>query len=114
MPFIGTKVSTTLSKEKEIKLKEKLGQAIAILPGKSERSLMLEFEDNCRLYFRGDNSAPMAYVEVKILGTSTKEYFSKLSAAICEMLEDELSISPENVYIKYEEVTHWGWNGSNF
>lgn len=114
MPFIGTKVSTTLSKEKEIKLKEKLGQAIGILPGKSERSLMLEFEDNCRLYFRGDNSAPMAYVEVKILGTSTKEYFSKLSAAICEMLEDELSISPENVYIKYEEVTHWGWNGSNF
>lgn len=114
MPFIGTKVSTALSKEKEIKLKEKLGQAIEILPGKSERSLMLEFHDNCRMYFRGESSAPMAYVEVKILGTSTKEYFSRLSAAICKILEEELSIAPENVYIKYEEVTHWGWNGSNF
>ena len=114
MPFISTKVNTTLSKEKEIKLKEKLGQAIAILPGKSERSLMLEFEDNCRMYFRGESSEPMAYVEVKILGTSTKEYFSEMSAAICDMLEEVLSISPENVYIKYEEVTHWGWNGSNF
>lgn len=114
MPFIGTKVSVPLSNEKEMKMKERLGQAISVFPGKTEKFLMLEFEDNCHLYFGGSNSAPLAYVEVKILGNSTKEYFSKMSYEICKILEDELDISPENVYIKYEEVTHWGWNSTNF
>ena len=33
---------------------------------------------------------------------------------ICALLEDHLSVRPENIYIKYEETSHWGWNGSNF
>ena len=35
MPYISTHVSLPLSKNKELTLKEKLGQAIALIPGKS-------------------------------------------------------------------------------
>ena len=56
-----------LDKEKEKRLKERLGEAIRIL-GKSEDWLMVEFVPECNLYFRGSNENLIAYVDVKLLG----------------------------------------------
>ena len=55
MPFINSKISTPISIEQEQALKTRLGQAISIVPGKSESWLMLGFEPNYNLYFRGSN-----------------------------------------------------------
>ena len=30
------------------------------------------------------------------------------------ILNEELGIKLSNIYVKYEETNHWGWNGSNF
>lgn len=114
MPYIGTKTTVAISAEKEIILKEKLGKAIEAIPGKTEAWLMCEFEDSCRLWFKGDNSAPSAYVEVKLLGTASPEYYEKLTAIICLILSDELSIPADRTYVKYEECKYWGWNNINF
>ena len=46
MPFINSKISTPISIEQEQALKTRLGQAISIVPGKSESWLMLGFEPN--------------------------------------------------------------------
>ena len=62
MPFINSKISTPISIEQEQALKTRLGQAISIVPGKSESWLMLGFEPNYNLYFRGSNSEPLAMV----------------------------------------------------
>lgn len=43
MPMIDTKVSVPISTETEERMKEQLGKAIALLPGKSEKWLMLRF-----------------------------------------------------------------------
>ena len=114
MPYIGTKTTVAISAEKEIILKEKLGKAIEAIPGKTEAWLMCEFEDSCRLWFKGDISAPSAYVEVKLLGTASPEYYEKLTAIICSILSDELSIPADRTYVKYEECKYWGWNNINF
>ena len=63
MPFINSKVSVTINEEQEKALKTRLGQAIALIPGKSESWLMTGFEDNYHLYFRGENSEPMALLK---------------------------------------------------
>lgn len=114
MPMISTKTNVTISPEQELTLKSKLGEAISILSGKSERWLMLSFEDKCRLYFQGNNSNPIAYVEVKAFGRIDYSQSNKLTAKICEIFGDVLDIDASNVYIKYEEVEMWGWNGGNF
>ncbi len=114
MPYIGTKTTAAISPEKEIILKEKMGKAIEAIPGKSEAWLMCEFEDNCRLWFKGDSSAPSAYVEVKLLGSAAPEHYSALTKIICDILSEELSVPCDRTYVKYEECEHWGWNGSNF
>ena len=43
MPFIETKLNIRLTPEKEANIKEKLGKAISLFPGKSEYWLMLRF-----------------------------------------------------------------------
>ena len=114
MPMISTKTIVAISGEQELTLKSELGKAISILSGKSEQWLMLSLEDKCRLYFKGDNSKPIAYVEVKVFGKIDYSQSNKLTAKICEILDNVLGIDASIVYIKYEEVDMWGWNGSNF
>ncbi len=114
MPYINTKVSISLSKEKEESIKQKFGKAIELIPGKSEHWLMVSFEENCSLYFKGSDRKPMAFVEVKLFGKSTKEAYQKLTGTITAILKEELDISADCIYITYTEVEHWGWNGSNF
>lgn len=114
MPFIHTRMNRPLSKEKEQALSQALGKAIELIPGKTENWLMLQFEDNCRLWFRGESEKPMAMVQVQVFGKAKAEYYDAFTGRICALLEEYLSIQPENIYVKYEETSHWGWNGSNF
>jgi len=114
MPYINTKTNIMISQEKEVAIKKKLGKAIELIPGKSENWLMVSFEDQCSLYFKGESDKAIAFVEVKIFGSSSGSTYDKLTGAITNILNEELGIKPNQVYVKYEEVSNWGWNGSNF
>ena len=46
MPYIETTASVAISGRKEQAIKERMGQAIELIPGKSEGWLMLSFHDN--------------------------------------------------------------------
>lgn len=112
MPFISTKVSTPITKEQEEFLKTEFGSAIRLI-GKSEAWLMLSFEDNCRMYFKG-SSEPCAMVEVKLYGRASDSAYNSLTSTLTELISSTLSISPSRIYVKYDEVSHWGLSGSNF
>ena len=114
MPFIDSKVSVKITQEQEKELKTRLGQAISIIPGKSENWLMTGFEDDYHLYFRGDNSQPIAYIEVRLFGGPNKATFQKMTEEITKIYGDVLGIAPDHMYIKYSATPDWGWNGGNF
>ena len=114
MPYIRTTVSKSLTDENKEILKTKLGQAIALIPGKTEAWLMLAFEDNIDMYFKGDCTEEYAYLEVSLFGSTSDAAYERLTAALSEIVNEELGIDRANIYIKYEETTHWGWNGTNF
>lgn len=113
MPYINAKTTVTINPEKREVIKKKFGQAIELVPGKSESWLMVSFDDNSTMYFKGSDENPLAYVEVKILGKASEDSYRKLTKAITEIIYEELLIKPECIYVKYEEVTTWGWNGIN-
>ena len=89
MPYIQTRTNAKIDREKEIRIKERLGEAIRIL-GKSEDWLMVEFVPECNLYFRGNNDNLMAYVDVKLLGKSNEYLKSDPNAVTLEF-----SLSPD-------------------
>ncbi len=114
MPYIRTTVSKSLTNENKENLKAKLGEAIALIPGKTEAWLMLAFEDNIDMYFKGSCDEEYAYLEVSLFGTTSDAAYGRLTAALSEIVNEELGIDRANIYIKYEETNHWGWNGTNF
>lgn len=114
MPFINAKVTVSLTEIQKEKIKTELGTIIATIPGKSETWLMVGLEDQYCLYFQGNQSAPSAFIEVKIFGTTTDAIYDKLTSQICTLFVNTLSIPSDRIYIKYEEVNHWGWNKENF
>lgn len=112
MPLITARASTDITKEKEISLKEQFGKAIELI-GKSENWLMIEFRDNCHLYFKG-NDAPSAIVEIELLGKASDSAYDKLTQKLTEIVEKELDIPKDRIYVKYSEFEHWGYSGFNF
>lgn len=37
-----------------------------------------------------------------------------MTEALTKILTEALSVPADRIYVRYEEVSHWGWNGSNF
>ena len=114
MPFINSKITKKISRDEELIVKDRLGKAIELIPGKSEAWLMLNFEAESHLYFKGSNDKDIAYVEVSVFGSENKEAFNNFTAEITKIFNEVLGIEPERIYVKYETTTNWGWNGGNF
>ena len=113
MPMIDSKITVPVPEEKKDILKAEFGKAISVL-GKSESYLMLGFEDNYSLYFGGKKLEKGAFVSVQLLGEVNPKDSEKMTAKICDILEKELEIPGDKVYITYSGFKHWGWNGGNF
>ncbi len=114
MPYINVKTNAVLDTAKKDTINSRISKAISLIPGKSEAYLMCATEDNVSMMFRGDSSGKYAFVEVKLLGSSTKEAYTKLTAEICNILSQEADVDGRNCYVKFEEVTHWGMDGFMF
>ncbi len=113
MPFINTKYSSAITPDQEQKIKSALGQAVSNL-GKSESWLMVGFEPECSLYFKGEKSEKIAYVEVSLFGNASRAAYDKMTGEICKILGDVLGVPADKVYVKYSPTDNWGWNGGNF
>lgn len=113
MPCIHTQTNVAVTKAQEEKIKSRFGKAIELL-GKSEHWLMLTFSDNCRMWFQGESGSPMAFVEIKLYGRASDSAYSRMTGEATRIVSEELGIAPDKIYVKYEEVAHWGYNGSNF
>lgn len=114
MPFIISRTNCPISRQQEQLLKSRLGQAITLVPGKSEQTLLLGFEDQCHLYLQGDDSRRIAYIEVSIWANETHKGYSPLTAAITRIFHDILQIAPECIYIRYIDIPDWGVAGRNY
>lgn len=114
MPFINSRVSTAITPEQEEEIKNRLGKSISLIPGKSEQWLMVGFQDNYHLYFRGSSEEPAAFIEVQVFGDENPPAFEKLTGAITDIFCEVLHLHADHIYVKYEAVSSWGWNGSNF
>jgi len=108
MPFIEAKTNTTLNKDTVEILKSRLAEAISTsFPGKTENWLMIRFEDSCSMFFSGNN-APCMIVNIALFGHPSEDSYEKMTEAVCKLIETECKIPTDRVYVKYEEVDHWG------
>ena len=113
MPFIDSKVTVKITDQQKEEIKSELGKLITTL-NKSEAYLMVGIEDSYDLWLGGQKLEKGAYVEVKVLGNVDAGASDKMTARLCEILEKELGIPGNAVYVSYWGTSSWGWNGGNF
>lgn len=113
MPFVNVKTNVAVAAEKAESIKSQLGRAITAIPGKSEGWLMVGLEDSYKLWFKGSD-APAAMVEVSIYGSASGSALNDLTGRITDILNSELSIPADRIYVSHTGISSWGWNGSNF
>lgn len=114
MPFINVKTNASLSDEQKAAIENRLSDAISLIPGKSDRYLMLAVEDKLSMMFRRDTDSNIAMVEVKIFGSSSKDAYAALTAEICGILSEEAAIGGDCCYVKFEECKLWGYDSFMF
>jgi hypothetical protein len=114
MPLIKATTSLALTEEKKRELKEDFGKLIEIIPGKTEKWLMVAVDDGVYTAFAGEDSSPALMVEVDLLGAASTEVYASLTEAICKRMQERLNIDGTRIYVKYKEFSVWGWNGINF
>lgn len=113
MPFIDSKITLKLTEEKKNSIKTKFGQAISII-NKPESFLMVGIDDNYDIFMAGQKVEKAAYISVSLFGNASSEAYERLTAEICKIMNDELEIPGDKVYVTYHGVNDWGWNGKNF
>ncbi len=113
MPFINMKTTATLDNAKKETLSKELIRITRECLGKGENWVMTGFEDNAKLSFQGSNEN-IVYVEVKAYGTPAAAGADKMTKGVCSLVEQELGIPANRVYVSYWGTDMWGWNGSNF
>lgn len=114
MPYINVKTNVLLDNVKSEQLLTALTKSITAIPGKSEASVMCGVEDGQKMIFRGDSISPVAFVEVKLLHSSTKQAYTALTEKICEIMQEVAGVSGDRCYVKFEETESWGYNSFMF
>ena len=104
MPFIRTTTNRPVAKSTADKITAACGQAI---------TLMVEVTGDKNLYFKGTDE-PCAIAEIQILGKANPSELENLTDAMTQILSSALDVPSDRIYVRYEEVAYWGWNGANF
>ena len=114
MPILRIKTNVKTSKEIHYRLMSKASGLVAELLSKPEKYVMISFEDDVSMVF-STSDEPTAYLELKSIGLSV-ERTAELSKHLCSLLESELDIAKERIYIEFfdEPRQMFGWNSSTF
>ena len=113
MPYIKLTTTAKVTDDKCALLKAKFGKAIESFAGKNESWLMVAVDDGKRMWFKGDNSADTAMVDVELLGDVDAADSETMTVRVCEILNETLGIAPERIYVKDTGYRNWGWNKMN-
>ncbi len=114
MPLLTLQTSVRLSNQQRYNLLAPLSQIVAECIGKPERYVMVAVSEVALLM--GGAEGPAAYVDLRSIGGLSGAVNRKLSERICALLQDQLGIPPDRIYLGFTSVNaeNWGWNSSTF
>lgn len=113
MPYIEIKTNIDINEDTCRELSALLGDKITVFPGKTERWLMTSVTGGLSMTFAG-TAEPCVMAQVSIFGKAAPETYEKMTEVLCGELSDSLGVDSSRIYVKYEECSLWGWNGTNF
>ena len=111
MPLINLQVSFSLSQNEKDNVTKELGQLISLMPGRSEKYLMVTIKDEYAFYLVGEKLDRAAFMDLRLLGRESEEGQEKFVVAAQAALSKLLNIPIGNIYTNILEMPHWGARG---
>jgi len=114
MPYLSIQTSVNLGDAEKQSLLASASRSVADMLGKPEGYVMVTLHSGLSMMFAGSNE-PAAYLDLKSLGLPA-ERTAELSAALCDLMRNELGIDSSRIYIGFVSPDRfmWGWNGKTF
>ena len=112
MPFISVSAAGKLTPEQKTELKKGLGECITLIPGKTEKALMVDLTDGHTLYMGGNELENGAFVEVRMYKDAEFTHKKAVTEAIFALLERVCGMTAKQVYITFDAYDEWGTKGS--
>jgi phenylpyruvate tautomerase len=114
MPYLNIATNQPLDQHQKAKLLSAASSQVARALGKPEDYMMVSVDDAKPMSFAG-TTTPCAFLELRSIGLPIAET-GRLSALLCQLMQSELGVSSNRVYINFADVRRgqWGWNGATF
>jgi phenylpyruvate tautomerase PptA (4-oxalocrotonate tautomerase family) len=114
MPYLKITTSKSVDAPVKHRILTTASKMVAAELGKPEQYMMVSLESPVQMVFAGTEE-PCAFLELRGIGLPESKT-GKLSQLLCRMVESELGIRQDRVYINFADVTAnlWGWNGKTF
>lgn len=109
MPYRSFKTNHKLTLRQENTIKSKAGELISLIPGKTEKALMIHMEDDQIMYFKG-KEMPCMMIEINLYKSAEFDDKKKLTEAMIQMIHETTKIDADNIYVIFHEFDHWGLN----
>jgi phenylpyruvate tautomerase PptA (4-oxalocrotonate tautomerase family) len=114
MPYLKIQTNQACPEAACQTLMQNASRLVADKLGKPESYVMVAMDPPRPMLFAGDDG-PTAYLELKSIGLPANQT-RELSAALCNLVSDELGVDQNRIYIEFADAARnmWGWNGATF
>ena len=114
MPYLMVQTNQEFDPQTSQSFVKKASSLVSDQLGKSEGYVMVSLQPPAPMAFAG-LADPAAYLELKSIGLPERTTAS-LSNALCGLVNTELGIDKERIYIEFanSESHMWGWNCKTF
>ncbi|MCC8179685.1 MAG: hypothetical protein LIP23_02045 [Planctomycetes bacterium] len=114
MPYLKLETNVKIDQARAETLLAQLSRTVAEITGKPEKYVQVDVSGGRNMYCSGNNE-PTAHVQVKGIGFAEKNA-APLSAAVAEVLDKELGIPADRIYMPCQSYSGsmWGFNKATF
>lgn len=112
MPFISVHTSVALPIEKKDTVTAAIGQALPLITGKREPTLMVEILDAVTMYKGSSREEPCAMVDVRCFRQASFEDNQNFTEAVLKIVEKEIGVPADRIYFNIQEFDVWGSGGT--
>ena len=112
MPYISVNLAQTLNDEQKADLARAISQAVTVFSGKPRPEVsMVDIEDGKMMFFGDQPLEHAAYVEIGVHGHYAYDEKDAYTAQVTKVLEEQLAIPSNAVYLTVSEYDIWGVRG---
>lgn len=112
MPMVNVKLNFAVSNEQKMSIEKGIVDILVKDLGKRDNWLMVNIEDNARIYFRGDSQTHTVGITLAVYKEIDDESAEKFISATTELVAMSTDIKTDRIVVLIQPVSQWGLGGS--